>query len=80
MSKKLYADIIIDISSESLDKTYQYEIPEELLEKVQIGSPVEIPFGAKNRRIHGYIIEFSQKPKIEETKIKPICGIVKSFS
>ncbi len=76
MSKKLYADIIIDISSESLDKTYQYEIPEELLEKVQIGSPVEIPFGAKNRRIHGYIIEFSQKPKIEETKIKPICGIV----
>ena len=44
MSKKLYADIIIDISSESLDKTYQYEIPEELLEKVQIGSPVEIPF------------------------------------
>lgn len=76
MSKKLYADIIIDISSESLDKTYQYQIPEELLEKIQIGIPVEIPFGVKNRKIRGYIVNISSNPKIEEEKIKSILGVV----
>ena len=27
---RIYADIIVDISQEKLDKSFQYEIPEEL--------------------------------------------------
>ena len=47
----LYGDVIIDISLEKLDKTFQYEIPEHLRETVQIGSRVVIPFGNGKRRI-----------------------------
>lgn len=45
MSYQRYADIIIDISHENLDKTYQYAIPEEYLSTAVIGAPVIVPFG-----------------------------------
>ena len=72
----LYADIIVDISHESLDKTYQYKIPEHLEHQVQVGLPVEITFGMGNRRLTGYIVGLSTKPKIEEHRIKEIEGLV----
>ena len=68
----LYADIIVDISHESLDKTYQYKIPEHLQNIVQVGMPVEITFGSGNRQITGYVVGISDKPKIEEYRIKEI--------
>ena len=72
MSYQIYADIIIDISHENLDKTYQYGIPEEFLSTAVIGAPVEVPFGLGNRRINGYIVGLSSEPKLSVDKIKPI--------
>lgn len=72
MSYQMYADIIIDISRESLDRTYQYGIPDELLQSAVIGVPVVVPFGKGTRKINGYIVELSNTPKIDENLIKPI--------
>jgi len=72
MSNTAYADIIIDISHENLDKTYQYAIPEELIVSAVIGALVIVPFGKGNRSINGYIVGLSEEPKIEEKLIKPI--------
>ena len=44
MSQK-YADIIIDISHEAVDRTFQYIIPEELQGSIEIGQQVLVPFG-----------------------------------
>ncbi len=46
-----YANIIVDISLEKLDKTFQYLVPEELNETLRPGMQVVIPFG--NRKITG---------------------------
>ena len=73
----LYGDVIIDISLEKLDKTFQYEIPEHLRETVQIGSRVVIPFGNGKRRITGYVVDMSTEPKIDAGRIKPILGVSK---
>ena len=72
MCKKLYADIIVDISVESLDRTYQYRIPDGYDERIVTGSRVIIPFGAGNRRINGYVVGISDTPAIDESKIKYI--------
>ena len=72
----LYADIIVDISHENLDKTYQYRIPEHLTDKVRVGMPVVITFGMGNRRLTGYIVGLSDIPKIEEHRIKEIEELV----
>ena len=75
---KIYADIIIDISHEKLDKTFQYEIPSELEEEVFIGSRVEVSFGkGEGRRITGYVVNITEEPNWDPTKIKPISKVVK---
>ncbi|HWT74698.1 MAG TPA: primosomal protein N' [Mobilitalea sp.] len=76
MSYPIYADIIIDISHENLDKTYQYAIPEEYVLQAVIGALVVVPFGRGNRKINGYIVGLSGEPKISEEMIKPISQVV----
>ncbi len=49
----LYADIIIDISLEKLDRTFQYLVPEELEQDIGIGMPIEVPFGKRKQKDHG---------------------------
>ena len=42
--KTLYADVIVNIASASLDRPFQYRIPADLKGVLQPGDPVEIPF------------------------------------
>lgn len=71
----MYADIIVDISHENLDKTYQYAIPDVLLEKAKVGALVKVPFGRGNRFIKGYIVNITDVPNWEPAKIKPIAEV-----
>ena len=70
-----YANIIVDISHEKLDKTFQYLIPQELAEEVRVGVLVEIPFG--NRSITGYVVELTDEAEFDVSRLKPIVGIKK---
>lgn len=76
MSKK-YADIIIDISHEAIDRSFQYEIPKALEEQVQIGTQVVIPFGKGNHPRKGYVTGISEQPAYDEHRIKQITEVVK---
>ena len=71
----MFADVIVDISVEALDRTFQYRIPEEMEKTVTIGSRVTIPFGKGNRCIAGYVIEITNVPKWPEDKIKQLLSI-----
>jgi len=70
-----YANIIVDISHEKLDKTFQYLIPQELSEEVRVGVLVDIPFG--NRSITGYVVELTDEAEFEVSRLKPIFGVKK---
>ena len=43
----MYANVIVDISHEKLDKTFQYSIPDEILCDIRPGVCVDIPFGSR---------------------------------
>lgn len=64
----MYADIIVDISQEQLDKTFQYRIPPELENEVQIGVMVQIPFGRGNRLLTGYVSVSAVPPRFRLRK------------
>ena len=72
----MYADIIVDISHEQLDRTFQYAVPEEMEQDIDVGVLVNVPFGRGNRTITGYVIELSNEPKLDIDKIKYIDSIV----
>lgn len=71
----LFADIIIDITHEKLDRTFQYCIPDELVGVVKIGSVVSVPFGKGNKENKGYVINISDKPKFDVNKTKSILSV-----
>ena len=71
-----YANIIVNISHENLDRTFQYKIPSPLQNVVEIGSYVRIPFGKSNRMIEGYVLEITDKPEYAVDKIKEINEVV----
>lgn len=70
-----YADIIIDISHEAIDRTFQYKVPQRLSEQIRIGTQVSIPFGRGNHLRNGYVVSFSEKAFLDENRIKEIADI-----
>ncbi|MCH5265470.1 MAG: primosomal protein N' [Lachnospiraceae bacterium] len=71
----MFADVIVDISVEALDRTFQYRIPDELTDKVRVGSRVVIPFGRGNRQLSGFVVGLTGTPKWPEEKIKNLLAL-----
>ncbi|MCM1388055.1 MAG: primosomal protein N' [Bacillus sp. (in: Bacteria)] len=67
-----YADVIIDISHEKVDRPFQYRIPNELSDKIVPGIRVHVPFGKGNKDMTGYVVELSDKTDYPQDKIKEI--------
>ncbi|MCM1188029.1 MAG: primosomal protein N' [bacterium] len=74
---ELYADIIVDISHEKLDKPFQYRVPERLRDVLETGMCVSVPFGGGNKLLKGYVIAVGGECKIDPSRIKEIREIVK---
>lgn len=73
--RTMYANVIVDISVEKLDKTFQYRIPDEMADGIDVGMQVQIPFG--KRTITGYVVEITDIPEFDVAKIKPLLGVVR---
>lgn len=71
----LYADIIIDISHEKLDRFFQYRIPEKLQNTLEPGMCVTVPFGTANRQIKGYVVQITEECNYDPAKLKYIIGL-----
>ncbi|MBO4267603.1 MAG: primosomal protein N' [Lachnospiraceae bacterium] len=71
-----YADIIVDISHENLDRTFQYRIPQNIEESVSVGSRVMIPFGRSDRQVAGFVLEISDRPGFDPGKTKDIISVI----
>ena len=70
-----YADIIIDISHEKVDRPFQYRIPETLKGAVYPGVKVCVPFGRGNQPRVGYVVELSGETEYPKDKIKEILSV-----
>ena len=70
----MYADVIIDITHEKLDKIFQYRVPKELEGTLETGMEVVVPFGKGDHERHGYIVGFSDTCDCEESRIKDVKG------
>ena len=71
---ELYADIIVDISVQALDRPFSYHIPDVLRDSVGVGSLVTIPFGP--RMVRGYVIRLKDSCDYDPDKIKDIAAVL----
>lgn len=70
-----YADIIIEISHEKVDRPFQYKIPQELADAVYPGVRVHVPFGRGNQDRLGYVVDISEETEYPKEKIKDIASV-----
>lgn len=70
-----YADVIIDIAHEKVDRVFQYRIPEALTGTVKPGVQVRVPFGNGNRERTGYVVDISGETDYPPEKIKAVISV-----
>ncbi len=72
MNKK-FANVVFPIA---VDKEFQYEIPESIGYKIEIGMRVSVPFG--RRKAIGYVVSLTDKPVYEN--LKAISKLLDNFA
>ena len=65
----MIAEIIINNNSKQLDRTFDYNVPEELQEKIKIGSRVLVSFGNMKKLEEGFVVNFKEST---DYKVKDI--------
>ncbi len=68
-----YANIIVDQSSEAIDRLFTYRVPEGM--SVQPGQLAEVPFGPK--RLEGFVVSLSERCDLPPEKVKPLLRVVR---
>ena len=71
-----FANIIVDISHEKVDRPFQYLIPPQLQNVLEVGMSVMIPFGRGNKLIRGYVIELTDQAEYDVSRLKAVDSIV----
>ena len=63
----MIAEVYINTKTKKINKTFDYKIPDELIELIFIGSKVIVPFGQGNRTVEAFVIRIKNNSKFEET-------------
>ena len=74
--KGIFANIIVDISHEAVDRSFQYRVPDALMGQLEAGMAVKIPFGRGNKLIKGYVMELTDVPEYDVSRLKYVDSIV----
>ncbi len=74
--RKLKAHIAVEAATYSIDKPYDYLIPEELRAKVMPGVRVRVGFGKGNRRTEGIVLDVHEGEDNKNVRLKPIIEVL----
>ncbi|MBQ6950346.1 MAG: primosomal protein N' [Clostridia bacterium] len=64
----MYAEIIVDIAAEEVDRVFTYAVPEDM--QLRPGMRVEVPFGRMKKE--GFVIRLKNTPDYDPEKIKTV--------
>ena len=68
----MIAEIIINRTAKKLNRTFDYEVPEELQDLITIGSKVLVPFGKNGALEQAFVIKLKESTEYEVKKIAKI--------
>ena len=68
----MIAEVVINRSAKRLNRTFDYNIPNNLEELVVIGSTVLVPFGKSSTLEEGYVVGIKENTQYEVKEIVQI--------
>lgn len=72
----MYAEVLIEYSAKSIDKTFTYIIPTSLSSDIKVGMKVQVPFG--NKIINGFVTNIKDSYN-DDYELKSIVNIVDKY-
>ena len=72
----IYAQVIIDISSEELDRPFTYSVPETLEDELRPGMMVRVPFGSADRLRKAFLVGFTRTTDLPAGRIKQVHSVL----
>jgi primosomal protein N' (replication factor Y) len=69
------AKLAIQSGLPQLDRLFDYTVPENLVENVQVGSRVKISFGKSKKTLDGFVVELGSSSEFEG-KLSPIESVI----
>ena len=73
---ELYAEVIINSDAIEIDRPFTYKVKEELLDIIEIGHRVKVPFGVKNKPTEAFVLGLKCEGIENVKKIKYISSIL----
>ena len=70
-----FAEVIIDIAYNKLDRPFTYKVPDRMQKTLQTGSLVLVPFGKGNVMRKGYVIALKDECGLPPDKVKEIAEL-----
>jgi len=70
-----FAEVIIDIAYNKLDRPFTYKVPDRMQKTLQTGSLVLVPFGKGNVMRKGYVIALKDECELPPDKVKEIAEL-----
>ena len=71
----MYAEIIVDIAAEQVDRVFTYAVPENMA--LQPGMRVRVPFGPREKE--GFVIRLKETADYDESRIKPVLAALEDY-
>lgn len=68
----MYINCLMDLNTSKLNKHFQYEVPKELENEVQLGTVVTVPFGSGNQLKRAYVIDLDVELNWDKDKVKQV--------
>lgn len=68
----MFASILMNTNARELNKVFDYVVPTELENTIDIGARVFVPFGNGNRLVEGYVLELKDASEFANKEIAKI--------
>lgn len=70
----LIAEVIVDVSTYHVDRPFDYQVPLEWVNVIELGCRVKVPFGPRN--VLGFIVGLKKETDVPLNKLKAITQIL----
>ncbi len=70
----LIAEVIVDVSTYHVDRPFDYKVPAEWSNVIEMGCRVKVPFGSRN--VLGFVVGLKSETEVPQNKIKAITQIL----
>ena len=74
-----FAQVMVDVNHTHVDKLFEYIIPPEMDEQIQIGHRVLLPFGNRRQAMEGFVINMVQEPLYDPAQMKSIQSLLDEY-